>query len=103
MVDVDCLVPCELELSADLLAAEGLRFLLRHPDEDNSVPHAALPAHLVGDIVLPFLVVERVDRNRLALCFGSYRLPESLRHLSRHHRRCDGLARLFAHEGDQPA
>lgn len=39
------------------------------------------PAHLVGHIVLPFFVVELVDRDRLSFRFGSYCFPESFRHL----------------------
>ncbi len=37
VIDVDRLVAVELELSVDLLAVEGLRFLLRHPDENDAI------------------------------------------------------------------
>src|SRR5437016_8613703 len=42
VIDVDCLVAVELELPVDLLAVEGLRFLLRHPNEnDRSEEHTS--------------------------------------------------------------
>src|SRR5262249_52879756 len=53
VVHVDRLVARELKLPADLLALEGLRFLLRHTDEDNPIFYPALLPDLVGYVVLP--------------------------------------------------
>jgi len=73
MVDVDRLVAVELEPPVDLLSVEGLRFLLCHADEDDLIMHSTLPAEIVGDVVLPFLVVELLNRNLLWLGLRFYR------------------------------
>jgi hypothetical protein len=62
-----------------LLAAESLRFVLGHTNEDDPIPDAPLPPDLVGGIVFPLLVVKLVDRNLLPPRFGLDGLPELLR------------------------
>jgi hypothetical protein len=64
-------------------------------------PQWPLLAEVVGDIVLPFLVVELV--NRYAFPFRQHFdcLAESLRHLSQHHRGWNRFPQLVSHERRQ--
>ena len=103
VVHVDGLVARELEPPVDLLALERLRLLLCDPDEHDPVTDAALPPNPIGDIVLPLLVVELVNRNPFPLRHRLHGIAELLGHLPQHHRRRDRLAQLLAHERDQPA
>src|SRR5580700_3232871 len=80
VVDVNCFVAVELELSVDPGAVERFRLLLSHTNEDDLVPHAVLPAEAVGDIVLPLLVIELINRNLLPLRLNLHGFAELLRH-----------------------
>ena len=102
MVDVDRLVPFELEPSVHLFPVERLGLLLGYPDEYDAIPHGPLLAEVVGDIVLPFFMVELV--NRYAFPFRQHfdGLAESLRHLSQHHRGRNRFPQLVPHEHRQP-
>src|ERR1022692_4560324 len=109
MVDVDRLVPFELEPSVHLFPIERLGLLLGYPDKDNCIPHWPLLAEVVGDVVFPFFVFELVNRYVFPVRQRLHGLAESLRHLSQHHWRWNRLAQLVAHEhrqlgsGCQPA
>jgi len=47
MIEVNRLVAIEIKPPVDLFAMEGLRFLLRHPDEHNAVAYpSAAPDRL---------------------------------------------------------
>jgi hypothetical protein len=63
VIDLDRLVAIELKPPVDFLAMEGLRFLLRHPNEHNAVAYVAVPPEAVGDIVFPLFVPELVHRD----------------------------------------
>jgi len=76
----------------------SVRFLLRHSDEDNSVPRSPLTAETVADIVFVFLVFELMERDLFPLGQGLHRGAEFFRDLTQHHRRGDGLAQLLPHE-----
>jgi len=78
VVDVHGLVAVELKLPVYLLPIERLRLLLCHADEYDAVADLPLAAELVGDVVLPFLVMELVKRYGIALRQGLYRIAESL-------------------------
>ena len=78
VVDVDGLVAVELKLPVYLLPVERLRLLLGHSDEYDAVADLPLAAELIGDVVLPFLVIELVKRYRIVLRQGLYRVAESL-------------------------
>ena len=78
VVDVDGLVAAELKLSVYFLPIERLRLLLGHSDAYDAVADLALAAELIGDVVLPFLVIELVKRYGIALGQGLYRVAESL-------------------------
>jgi hypothetical protein len=101
VVDVDGLVPVELELPVHLLPVERLGLLLRDPDEDDLIPHWPLPSNLIGDVVLLLFVVELVNRNvvSLGLCF--HRLTEAFRHLPENRRRRNRFPQLASHEPRQ--
>ena len=109
MVDIDRLVPFELEPSVHLFPIERLGLLLGYPDKDNCIPHWPLLAEVVGDVVFPFFVFELVNRYVFPFRQRLHGLAESLRHLSQHHWRWNRLAQLVAHEhrqlgsGCQPA
>src|SRR5215467_14471354 len=79
MVHLAGLVPRELELPTDFFDTEGLGLFLRHADEDNPVPARPVFGASGGDIILPFLVVELVDRDLLPFRLDPHRLPEPLR------------------------
>ena len=101
VVYVDRFVTVKLELSVDLPAVEGLRFLLRHPDEDDRIPPLALAAELVGNVVFSLFVLEPIHRNPFLFrqCFDC--LAKLLRDLPQHYRRGNGLAQLFPQEEHQ--
>src|SRR5262249_38722921 len=103
VVYVDRLVARELKLPVDLLALEGLRFLLRHTDENDPILYAALLPDLVGYLVLTFLVIELVRRNLMLFGHCLHRLAELLRYLAPHHWRWDWFPQLLPHECHQPA
>src|ERR1035437_1648257 len=102
MVDVNRLITVDLKPPVHLFPVERLGLLLRHPNEDNAVAHLSLTAEVVGDVVLPFLVMELVDRYSLALRLRLHRFTESLRYPSEDHRRWNRHPQLEAHEHRQP-
>src|SRR5882724_3851587 len=81
MVDIDRLVAIELKLAVDLRAAERFRLLLRHPDENDLIPHAPLPAEVVGDIVFSLFVLKLINRNLIPFRLRLHRFAKLLRHL----------------------
>jgi len=63
VIDVNRFVAIELKPPVDFLAAESLRFLLRHPNEYDGVAYLPALSETVGDIVFPLFVPELVHRN----------------------------------------
>ena len=63
MIHVDRLVTIELEPPVDLHAVEGLRFLLRPPNENDGVSHVAAAPEALGNIVFPLFVTELIHGN----------------------------------------
>ena len=92
VIDVNRFVTIELKPSVDLLAVEGLRFLLRHSNEHHGVAYVAALSETVGDIVFPLFVPELVHRN--AFLFGErlHRFAKLLRDLSQHDGRRNRLS-----------
>ena len=101
VIDVDRLVAVELELPVDLVAVEGLRFLLRYPNENDGVSHVAAAPEAVGNIVLPLFVPELIHRN--AFLFGQrlHSFAKLLRDLPQNNGRGNRLPQLIPHEEDQ--
>ena len=101
VINIDRLVAVELEPPVDLLAVEGLRFLLRHPNENDGVSHVAAAPEAVGNLVFPLLVPELIHRN--ALLFGQclHSLTKLLRDLPQYNGRRNRLPQLIPHEEDQ--
>src|ERR1041385_1448569 len=100
-IDVDRFVAREQKLPVDLFAWESLRLLLRHAYEYHSIAKTALTSEIVGDIILPFFVVELVERNPLSFRHRLHGLAELLRHLPEHNLRWNRLAQLLPHERHQ--
>lgn len=101
VMDLDRMVAVELELPVDLLAVEGLRFLLRHPHEYAAVSHVAAAPETVGNIVFPLFVPEMLSRN--AFLFGqcSHSFAKLLRDLPQYHGRRNRLPQLTPPAQDQ--
>ena len=70
----------------------SVRLLLRHSDEDHSVPCSPFTPELVAGLVLVFLVGELMDGDLLPLRPGLYRRTEFLGDLAQHDWRGDWLA-----------
>ena len=85
VVHVNRLVTVELELSVDFPAVESLRFLLRHSDEHDPIPHRALAAEFVGNVVFSLLMPELVNRNGILLRQCLYCFTELFRDLPQDH------------------
>src|ERR1041385_2092015 len=100
-IDVDRFVAREQKLPVDLFAWEGLRLLLRHAYEYHSIAKTALTPEIVGDIILPFFVVELVERNPLSFRHRLDGLAELLRHLPEHDWRWNRLSPFLPHAGHQ--
>ena len=62
-----------------------------------------MAAELIGDVVLPFLVIELVERYGIVLRQGLYRVAGSLLDLPQDHGRGNRFAELAAHETDRSA
>jgi hypothetical protein len=53
-----------------------------HPDEHGTVADAALPAELIGHVIFPLFVVERIDQNLPALRQRFHGITKLLGHLA---------------------
>jgi len=70
----------------------SVRLLLRHSDEDHSVPCSSLTPELVAGLVFVFLVFELMEGDLLPLGQGLYRRTEFPGDLTQYDRRRNWLA-----------